>query len=144
MHIRPLLHSDYEQWKTLWKSYLAFYEATLREEITESTWQKLLANHAMQGLGVIIDNKLVAFAHLVFHSGTWAINEHCYLEDLFVAPEFRHQGIAKKLIEFIYRFAEQRHCERVYWITSIHNQTAQSLYDKLANRTDFIQYRYNL
>jgi GNAT superfamily N-acetyltransferase len=87
------------------------------------------------------DDALIGFTHLVFHRGTWAIGDFCYLEDLFVAEHARNRGAAHALIEAVYALADERGCERVYWLTHESNTTARALYDKLARHLGFIQYR---
>lgn len=49
--------------------------------------------------------------------------------------------MARKLIEHVYQVAQQRNCDRVYWLTQESNRQAQVLYDKVAKKTGFIQYR---
>jgi GNAT superfamily N-acetyltransferase len=84
---------------------------------------------------------LIGFVHCVFHRGTWAINDFCYLEDLFVAPSARGQGVGRALIEAVYARADAKKCARVYWLTHESNATARKLYDQLAENRGFIQYR---
>ncbi|WP_168406586.1 GNAT family N-acetyltransferase [Acinetobacter indicus] len=48
------------------------------------------------------------------------------------------------VIEQVYMEAKKRQCDRVYWLTQEANQTAQILYDKVAHKTGFIQYKQSL
>ncbi len=140
--IRPLVDNDYQRWLPLWQNYLAFYHAVLADEVTQETWRRLTRRPDMQALGAFDDaGRLLGFAHLVMHPNTWNIGECCYLEDLFVDPACRRKGIARKLIEAVYKAAEERNCNRVYWVTAEENQTAQALYDQLAYQTGMLQYR---
>ncbi len=84
---------------------------------------------------------MVGFVHIVIHPNTWNLTECCYLEDLFVLAEYRNQGIGKELIEYIYRYAQEKGYNRVYWVTDKNNHQAQQLYNKLANDSGIIQYR---
>ena len=63
-----------------------------------------------------------------------------YLQDLYVDEAFRNQGLARQLIEHTYRFCEHDF-DRVYWLTHESNTTAQRLYDRIASKTGFIQYK---
>jgi hypothetical protein len=45
------------------------------------------------------------------------------------------------LIEAVYACADELGAERVYWLTHETNTTARQLYDRVATRTGFIQYR---
>jgi GNAT superfamily N-acetyltransferase len=79
----------------------------------------------------------------VYHASTWSIAERCYLNDLFTAPSARGRGVARALIEAVYDQARVIGAERVYWLTHETNTTAQALYDKVASRTGFIQYKHS-
>ena len=75
---------------------------------------------------------------------TWKIGKVYYLEDLFVAVEYRGKGLGRKLIEHLYQLAEQNGYSRVYWFTDESNKQAQKLYDKLAKQTEQLVYKYEL
>ena len=70
------------------------------------------------------------------------IGDYCYLQDLFTAPEARGQGAGRALIEAVYDRAQVAGASRVYWLTQETNATARALYDTLADRPGFIQYRH--
>ena len=88
--------------------------------------------------------QLVALVHYVFHPSTWTPEDYCYLQDLFVSPAYRAQGLGRQLIEAVYSVAETQKCSRVYWLTHESNTSARSLYDQIADHVGFIQYRKNL
>ena len=54
-----------------------------------------------------------------------------YLEDLFVLPEFRGQGIGKALLLHLARLAHQRGCGRMEWTVLDWNQPAIDFYQTL-------------
>jgi GNAT superfamily N-acetyltransferase len=145
IEIRPLRPVDRAAWEPLWQGYLTFYESSVSDEVTQTTWSRLLdPAEPVQGLGAHLDGRLVGIAHLVYHLTTWSIDKRCYLNDLFTAPQARGRGVARSLIEAVYRDAAASGAERVYWLTHETNATAQALYDKVANRTGFIQYKHLL
>jgi GNAT superfamily N-acetyltransferase len=53
----------------------------------------------------------------------------------------RGTGAGRKLIEHVYAQAAAANCARVYWLTHETNATAIQLYDRIADRSGFIQYR---
>jgi GNAT superfamily N-acetyltransferase len=65
----------------------------------------------------------------------------CYLQDLFTLPEARGLGVGRALIEAVYEKAREAGSPRVYWTTHETNAQARVLYDKIAERSGFIQYR---
>jgi ribosomal protein S18 acetylase RimI-like enzyme len=61
-----------------------------------------------------------------------------------VAPAARKSGVGRKLIEHVYALAARDGYARVYWLTHETNSVAIELYDRIAKRTGFIQYRKDL
>ncbi|WP_126146818.1 GNAT family N-acetyltransferase [Synechococcus elongatus] len=54
-----------------------------------------------------------------------------YLEDLFVRPSFRRQGIATALLQQLAAIATERQCGRVEWAVLDWNQRAIDFYEGL-------------
>jgi GNAT superfamily N-acetyltransferase len=140
--IRPLGPEDRADWEPLWAGYLAFYEATIPSTVTETTWARLNdPAEPMHALGAFVDGQLVGIVHYLFHRSTWTTGDYCYLQDLFTAEAARGRGAGRALIEAVYERARAAGASRVYWLTQEGNATARALYDKLADRSGFIQYR---
>jgi GNAT superfamily N-acetyltransferase len=95
----------------------------------------------MHGLVAESDRVVLGIVHFICHRSTWTAGPYCYLQDLFTAEAARGQGVGKALIEAVYAQAKADGASRVYWLTHETNVAARSLYDKLATRTGFIQYR---
>jgi GNAT superfamily N-acetyltransferase len=83
----------------------------------------------------------IGLAHVLFHRSTWSNGFYCYLEDLFVDPARRGKGIGRALIEAVYARADAQGCSRTYWMTQETNATARALYDCVATKSPFVQYR---
>jgi GNAT superfamily N-acetyltransferase len=67
-----------------------------------------------------------------------------YIEDIFVLPDFRKQGIGGALLRKIVELAHQRGCGRVEWTALDWNVNAQRVYeDKLGAKrlSEWIHYR---
>jgi GNAT superfamily N-acetyltransferase len=143
--IRPLRPEDRPQWAVLWQGYLTFYKADLKPEVTEMAWQRIHdPGEPVHGLCAEADGRLLGIAHYVFHRTTWAVAQRCYLNDLFTADESRGQGVGRRLIEAVYGEAKAAGAEAVWWLTHESNETARALYERVAKRTGFIQYRQTL
>jgi GNAT superfamily N-acetyltransferase len=65
----------------------------------------------------------------------------CYLEDFYVAKQWRGGDVAHRLIEAVYAFADGLGAASVYWLTQEYNAPARSLYDTFAHRTSFVVYQ---
>lgn len=146
VQIRSLVESDFAAWFELWQGYLTFYNSQLSDAVTQLTWQRFHdAAEPMFALGAFDEQgKMLGIVHMIYHRGTWSASDHCYLEDLFTAPELRGKGVGRALIEGVYQHAQSKGCGRVYWHTHETNAAGQALYDKLADKPGFIQYRKNM
>jgi GNAT superfamily N-acetyltransferase len=140
--IRAVTANDHAQWLPLWQGYLTFYRAKVPDDVTDTTWARLNdASVDVHGFVAEKDGALVGFTHYLFHLNTWGITPVCYLEDLFVSEAARGLGAGRKLIQAVYAAADARGASRTYWMTQEYNAEARALYDTLATRTSFVQYR---
>lgn len=137
--LRDLDEADKPQWLKLWAGYLKFYEQELSLEQTELTWQRLL--HAKDGLHAIVAEsagELVGLAHYFWTPSTWQENKDLYLEDLFVSPTVRGNGVGRTLIQALVDICLKAGGSKVHWQTHRSNETAIALYEKLAKQSEFI------
>jgi GNAT superfamily N-acetyltransferase len=142
MVIRMAEAQDFEQWLPLWKGYQAFYNTVIADEVTPLTWQRLLDPSEPMHCAVAEENgRLVAMVHYIYHRSCWTTGDYCYLQDLFALPEVRGQGVGRALIDHVYTVAAQAGASRVWWLTHETNLDAMYLYDQVADRSGFIQYR---
>ena len=140
--VRPLTPTDHAQWHPLWRAYLAFYGADLPPEQDAITWARFHdPAEPMVALGAFEGERMVGIVHAIFHRSCWLPTESCYLQDLFVDPAVRGTGAGRALIEAVYALARARDVTRVHWLTQEGNTTARVLYDRIATRSGFIQYR---
>ena len=143
--IRQLNENDYVQWKALWLGYLDFYISEVTEEVTNTTFRRLLAeNEPMYCLVAEEQGALTGLVHFLCHRSTWTTGDYCYLQDLFVRPEGRKHGTGRALIAAVNAAASEMNCSKVYWMTRENNYRARALYDQVATKTEFIQYRSTL
>jgi GNAT superfamily N-acetyltransferase len=133
---------DFDAWYPLWRGYQDFYQVDLTLETSRVTWQRLLEpSEPMHGAFALDAGRKVGFVHYIEHRSCWTVGDYCYLQDLFVAPETRGGGHGRRLIEHVYAEATRLGCSRVWWLTQESNATARLLYDRIADRSGFIQYR---
>ncbi len=77
------------------------------------------------------DGETAGYA-LFFHNySTFHCKRGLYLEDLFVRPAFRGQGIGKRLLAHLARLAVQRGCVRFEWAVLDWNESAIRFYRSL-------------
>lgn len=147
--IRPILRTDYHGWRPLWDGYNAFYgrsgQTSLPNEITQATWERFFnPSEPVHALVAEEAGLVVGLTHYLFHRSTTRMNEVCYLQDLFTAEHMRGLGIARQLIDAVYKAAEAAGSSRVYWQTQTTNTAGRALYDKVAQHHGFIVYAHEL
>jgi GNAT superfamily N-acetyltransferase len=142
VEIRPIRADERADWEPLWKGYQAFYKVVISDETTAVTWARLHDPAEPMGvLGAYVDGRLRGIVHYLFHRSCWSIGDYCYLQDLFVAEDARNLGLGRALILAVEERARAAGASRVHWLTHETNADARALYDKLAERPGFIQYR---
>ena len=143
--IRPLSPGDQADWMPLWRGYQSFYKVDIPEEVSEVTWRRLNdPAEPMAGALAWSGTTAVGLVHHIRHRSCWTADDYCYLQDLYVAPELRGTGIGRQLIEYVYALARDQGLNRVYWLTHETNTEAMRLYDRIADRSGFVQYRHLL
>ena len=140
--IRPVGPDERAAWEPLWNGYLTFYESSVTQATSDVLWKRLHdPAEPMHVLGAYRDGKLIGIAQYIFHRSCWTIGDYCYLQDLFVAPDVRGGGAGRALIAAVESEARKAGASRVHWLTKEDNHSARALYDKMADRSGFIQYR---
>ncbi len=142
MIVRPLQAADEPQWRALWKGYLDYYETVLPDEIYRSSFERMLSGDEREFRGLVAerDGRLVGLVHYLFHRHGWKVENVCYLQDLYTAPEVRGQGVGRALIEAVYAAADAAGSPSVYWLTQDFNAAGRRLYDRVGQLTPFIKY----
>jgi len=96
----------------------------------------LLARRGQQLAGYAI--YFFTFSSFVGRSGIW-------LEDLYVRPQMRQQGLGRALIEALAQIGAQNNCGRFEWTALNWNKNALEFYEKLGAKAlnDWILLRLN-
>ena len=136
MLIRSLERRDYEQWLPLWQENC---EHKISDEVTKETWRRLThPKEKMGGLGVFdAQDNMLALLHYILHPTTGFIENACYMQDIFVAQEYRKQGLAKRLMWELQDVKKTEKWSRIYWFAENDNVAAQKLYKTLGIKLDF-------
>jgi GNAT superfamily N-acetyltransferase len=113
---------------------LAEYEKLLHEVVaTEEILKETLFGENVHAEVVIgyLNRKPISFA-LYFHNfSTFLGRPGLYLEDLYVKPEARGQGIGQKMLAYLANLAKSRNCGRFEWWVLDWNETAIGFYKRI-------------
>lgn len=144
--IRELVAMDLPQWRELFRAYGVFYETAFDDAVLDRVGTILLREGS--GVDAIVaenDGRLIGFAHYRRHPDTFTGGTDWYLDDLYVDPAARGEGIATALIEALTALArEHGDAGTIRWITAADNAPAQRVYDRLAQRTSWVTYEKRL
>ncbi|MFZ0605769.1 MAG: GNAT family N-acetyltransferase [Roseiarcus sp.] len=140
--VRAIERTDRAQWTPLWRAYLDFYRAQWSDEVADATFARIFDPlEPVHALVADRGGELIGLAHYLFQRSTWLINSQCYLQDLYVGEATRGGGVGRALIAAVVDAARQAGAARVFWNTHETNAVARRLYDAVAERSGFIQYR---
>ncbi|MDR5759492.1 GNAT family N-acetyltransferase [Caballeronia sp. LZ035] len=143
--IKPVGNDDFHRWLPLWESYQRFYEVDIPEPVTRETWARFLdPSEPMHAALATAGEQTYGLVHSIYHRSTWTTGDYCYLQDLFVTADARGGGIERALIEYVCAAAKQRGVSRVHWLTHETNRVGMRLYDSVADKSGFIQYRKSI
>ncbi|WP_447580410.1 GNAT family N-acetyltransferase, partial [Acinetobacter baumannii] len=94
IEVSPVQQQDYTQWLEYWVAYQNFYQVNLPLHITKMTWDRFFDEKEPIYCAVAKNKEgILGFVTYMFHRSTWAENNYCYLEDLYVSPEVRGRHI---------------------------------------------------
>lgn len=125
---------------------LAEYEKLLDMLVaTEASLHQALfgSRPSVEALVADVGSQTVGFA-LFFHNfSTFLGKPGMYLEDLYVRPAFRGQGLGKALLARLAQMANERDCGRLEWSVLNWNEPSIRFYESLGARpmSDWTVYR---
>lgn len=143
MEIRNANLSDLAVLATLFDAYRQFYQqepdaasamSFIRERLTREDSVIFLAFGADVPVG---------FVQLYPSFSSVAMRRLYILNDLYVSPEARKQGVATALINRSEAFAAEAGAVRLALATAFTNTAAQRLYEKLGWKKDELFFHYN-
>jgi GNAT superfamily N-acetyltransferase len=102
------------------------------EATVESLTESLLGPKPVAGaLTGRVKGELAGYALYFFTFSSFIGRAGIWLEDLYVRPEFRRQGLGRALIEGVARVGADRNCGRFEWTALNWNNNAIDFYRKL-------------
>jgi GNAT superfamily N-acetyltransferase len=145
--IEPVTEAQLEQLLPLIAAYQRFYEV---EEIDDERNRAFFARFLAPSddgllLGAWRDGDLLGYTCLYWHFTSLVPAETVLMNDLFVIPAARSQGVGRALIDASAEVARNRGAHHLEWATATDNATAQRLYDATgAKPSTWIEYELGL
>ena len=113
---------------------LAEYERLTQEVVSseERVAQTLFGpKPAAEALIAAVNNQPAGFAVYFQNYSTFVGRPGIYLEDLFVRPAFRGNGVGRALLARLAAIARERGCARLEWVVLDWNELAIRFYESL-------------
>ncbi|KQY75588.1 GNAT family acetyltransferase [Ensifer sp. Root142] len=142
LSIRAATASDETHWRRLWAGYVAFSGIELAEDIVSLTWSRLIDPAApLFARLAILDGEPVGFVICQEQLATFFRHPICCIEDLYVDPSARGQGVARAMIDDLIALCQASDWDRLYWYTERDNAVARRLYDRYSATDDHVRYK---
>jgi ribosomal protein S18 acetylase RimI-like enzyme len=128
----------------LMRAYCDFYRATPSDAALLALSRALLADREREGLQLIARDEsstAVGFATIFWTWTTTGAGRIGTMNDLYVAPAARGQGLADRLIGACLEHCRERGAGALEWQTAPENLRAQAVYDRVgATRSTWVDY----
>ncbi|MGL4597929.1 MAG: GNAT family N-acetyltransferase [Bacteroidia bacterium] len=119
-----------EELTELFDAYRVFYnQASDLDRAREFVRERLTQNDTVFFLAVNRAEKGCGFVHLFPIFTSVGTQKHWLLNDLFVSPDQRGQGLGRELIRKAKTYASQTKAKGLLLQTALDNATAQKLYE---------------
>ncbi|MCA0458154.1 MAG: GNAT family N-acetyltransferase [Chloroflexi bacterium] len=128
----------------LFDGYRQFYEKPSDLAGARQFIQDRLTHHQSVIFLALLDDQAVGFTQLYPSFSSVSMKRLWVLNDLFVAPAGRRQGVGEGLLERARQFAADDGAKGLMLETAITNTTAQKLYERLGWVRDTEYCVYNL
>lgn len=143
--VRRVEARDEQRWRELFTAYGIFYDTAFTDEILDGVWEWLTdARHPLFCLVAEAEGELIGFAHVREQPDTFTAGPAWYLDDLYTEPAVRGSGAGTALLQAIAEHARAHGGGTVRWITAADNERAQRVYDRLATRTSWVTYEWEV
>ena len=141
--VSELSLQDRVEWEVLYYGYAEFYKVPMNQEILDTVWSWIFdKNNAFYALVAKDDaGRYLGLMHYRAMPSPLRGKLVGFLDDLFIKPEFRGNGIVDALYEALKRSALDKGWPFIRWITAENNYRGRSVYDKLSDKTQWVTYQ---
>jgi ribosomal protein S18 acetylase RimI-like enzyme len=139
MRIERVGQADLVDLLPMMRAYCDFYEVGPSDADLEALARALIADPEGEGMQLIArgdGREPLGFATVFWSWQTLNASRAGVMNDLFVVPEARQQGVGRALIEECRRRARERGAAELVWETALDNDAAQRLYRSLDAREE--------
>jgi len=132
--IRPVDEKDFPQIVDLFSEF-ALFEKMPDKMVNSVDRMKAERDFFNCFVAVSADNRIIGYVTYFFAYYTW-IGKSLYMDDLYVKPEFRGNGVGTRLIQQVANLAKNSGCHKLRWQVSQWNSPAIDFYKSLGATID--------
>ena len=135
--------ADRADWEVLYHGYAEFYQVPMNDQILDTVWGWIHdEGNPFFGLVAKDENgKALGLMHCRQMASPLRGALVGFLDDLFVSPDARGQGVVEKLYVALNALGKQQGWPFIRWITAEDNYRGRAVYDKLSTKTQWVTYQ---
>ena len=143
VRVSPASIDDRSDWEALYHGYAEFYQVPMNAEILDTVWNWIHDDdNAFFGLIARDENgKALGLMHCRQMPSPLRGALVGFLDDLFVTPDARGQGVVEALYEALNALGQEQGWPFIRWITAENNYRGRVVYDKLSDKTHWVTYQ---
>ncbi|MDH3389735.1 MAG: GNAT family N-acetyltransferase [Gammaproteobacteria bacterium] len=137
---------DRAQWELLYHGYAEFYQVPMDDQILDTVWG-WIQDRGNPFYGLIAKNgngDLLGLMHCRQMPSPLRGAMVGFLDDLFVSPEARGQGVVEELYRALNALGKKQGWPFIRWITAENNYRGRAVYDRLAEKTHWVTYQMQI
>lgn len=143
MKIRQANSEDLESLTSVFADYRSISGLEYDPENGRKFLEQRLAKKDCVIFIALIDGNIVGFTLLFPFFTPAGIKEMWLLNDIYIADEYRHQGVAQSLLSEAVFFSKKTNKCKVYLATKVDNVNSQTLFEKFGfKKTEYINYEF--
>lgn len=144
--VAPPVAADREQWENLYYGYAEFYQVPMNQDILDNNWNWIFDEdfpfYAL--LAKTDDGKAVGLMHFREMPSPLRGRMVGFLDDLFIPPELRGQGIVEALFKALDQACADKDLPIIRWITAEDNYRGRAVYDRIGEKTHWQTYQMSI
>ena len=144
--VRAIAPSDREAWARLFTHYGASCGEAFSEMTIAGVWRWLMDEfHEVSAVVAVDDDRtVIGFAHYRRTPDTFTARDGWVLDDLFVEPSSRGQGVGSTLIDAVAERITAKNGRLMRWTTLRDHADPEPAFDGIGTRTAWVTYERNL
>lgn len=144
--VQQLTQEDRADWERLYHGYAEFYKVPMNGEILDTVWSWIFdeANPFYCLCARNENGVLTGIMHYREMPSPLRGKKVGFLDDLFVDPACRGQGIVGALFDALKEECKKHNWPLIRWITAEDNYRGRAVYDRLSDKTHWVTYQIDI